>query len=125
MPKQPEATIEPLFQKPEIPLENQSSEQLQNQLLKDKALAEDLQKILNDLYDSFETSSTGVQQISIDKKYIAEVKSYKSPPSPVFTVASCVMIIIEKKQEWKDIIECMSDRNFMENIRQAQVENVS
>ena len=72
-----------IVQKLEVPLESMTKKQLEEQLKKDQALEKKIQKRINDLMDSFETSSAGVQQFKVDKKYVHEMKGFRAPPKDV------------------------------------------
>ena len=45
----------------------------------------------------------------LDKKYIAEIKSFTSPPPAVATVMSAVMIVLKKPTAWADVKKELTD----------------
>lgn len=45
----------------------------------------------------------------LDKKYIAEIKSFTSPPPDVATTMSAVMIVLQKPTSWADIKKELTD----------------
>lgn len=53
----------------------------------------------------------------MDKKFIAEVKTYSSPPQEVAMVMYAVMIILGKEPSWPSAKRELSDTNFIQRIK--------
>jgi len=49
----------------------------------------------------------------LDKKYIAEIKSFVRPPPDVATVMNAVMILFEKEPTWSSVKKELADSKFM------------
>ena len=62
---------------------------------------------------------------TLDKKYIAEIKSFNSPPADVATVMNAVMILLGKEPSWVVVKKELSDPKFMIKIRDFNKENIS
>ena len=45
----------------------------------------------------------------LDKKYIAEIKAFTSPPAAVETVMSSVMIVLQKQPDWASVKKELTD----------------
>ena len=62
---------------------------------------------------------------SLDKKYIAEVKTYSSPPQEVAMVMFAVMIILGKEATWASAKRELSDTNFIQRIKTYEKDKVT
>ena len=62
---------------------------------------------------------------SLDKKYIAEIKSMPTPPPDVATVMSSVMIVLGKDPTWLSVKKELADPKFVDKIMSFDKENLS
>lgn len=62
---------------------------------------------------------------SLDKKYIAEIKSFASPPVDVATVMSSVMIVLGKDPTWASVKKELADPKFVDKIMNFDKDNIS
>jgi len=60
----------------------------------------------------------------LDKKFIAEIKSFASPPPDVATVMSAVMIILGKDTSWAAVKKELADSQFVKKIMEFDKENI-
>lgn len=61
----------------------------------------------------------------LDKKFIAEIKSFTSPPADVATVMSAVMIVLQKDPTWLAVKKELADPNFVKKIMEFDKERIS
>ena len=61
---------------------------------------------------------------SLDKKYIAEIKSFANPPADVATVMSAVMIVLGKDPTWASVKKELANPKFVEMIMGFDKENI-
>lgn len=61
----------------------------------------------------------------LDKKYIAEIKSFSSPPPDVATVMASVMIVLGKDPTWQSVKVALADPKFVDKIMNFDKENIS
>ena len=61
---------------------------------------------------------------SLDKKYIAEIKSFTNPPADVATVMSAVMIVLGKDPTWASVKKELANPKFVEMIMSFDKENI-
>lgn len=61
----------------------------------------------------------------LDKKFIAEIKSFTSPPTDVATVMSAVMIVLQKDPTWQTVKKELADPNFVKKIMEFDKERIS
>jgi dynein heavy chain len=59
----------------------------------------------------------------LDSKSISEVKSYTTPPEPVMTVMSAVMIVLGKEPTWPTAKKMMTDSGFINTIKDYDKES--
>jgi len=60
----------------------------------------------------------------LDKKFIAEIKSFTSPPADVATVMSAVMIVLQKDPTWQTVKKELADPNFVKKIMEFDKERI-
>lgn len=60
----------------------------------------------------------------LDKKYIAEIKSFASPPPDVATVMSSVMIVLGKDPTWQSVKKELADPKFVDKIMNYDKDNI-
>jgi len=60
----------------------------------------------------------------LDKKYIAEIKSFSSPPPAVETVMSAVMTVLQKEQNWASVKKELADSNFVKKVMEFDIDNI-
>lgn len=60
----------------------------------------------------------------LDKKFIAEIKSFSSPPPDVATVMSAVMIILGKDTSWAAVKKELADSQFVKKVMEFDKENI-
>lgn len=60
----------------------------------------------------------------LDKKYIAEIKSFASPPPDVATVMYAVMVIMQKEPTWASVKKELADPKFVEKIMKFDKDNI-
>ena len=60
----------------------------------------------------------------LDKKYIAEIKSFASPPPAVETVMSAVMTVLQKEQNWASVKKELADSNFVKKVMEFDIDNI-
>lgn len=61
----------------------------------------------------------------LDKKYIAEIKSFNTPPPDVATVMNAVMIVLGKEPSWVVAKKELADSNFIKKVMDYDKENIS
>lgn len=61
---------------------------------------------------------------SLDKKYIAEIKSFTNPPPDVATVMSAVMIVLGKDPTWASVKKELANPKFVEMVMSFDKENI-
>lgn len=61
----------------------------------------------------------------LDKKYIAEIKSFNTPPPDVATVMNAVMIVLGKEPSWVVAKKELADSNFIKKVMEYDKENIS
>jgi dynein heavy chain len=61
----------------------------------------------------------------LDKKYIAEIKAFTSPPAAVETVMSAVMIVLQKAPDWASVKKELTDSQFVKKIMEYDMDNIS
>jgi dynein heavy chain len=61
----------------------------------------------------------------LDKKYIAEIKSFNTPPPDVATVMNAVMIVLGKEPSWVVAKKELADSNFIKKVMDFDKENIS
>jgi len=61
----------------------------------------------------------------LDKKYIAEIKAFNSPPADVQTTMNAVMIVLQKEPSWPSAKKELSDSNFIKKVMEFDKENIS
>lgn len=61
----------------------------------------------------------------LDKKYIAEIKAFTSPPPAVETVMSAVMIVLSKNPDWASVKKELTDSAFVKKIMDYDMDNIS
>jgi len=59
----------------------------------------------------------------LDKKFIAEIKSFTSPPPAVATVMSAVMIVLGKPTNWSDVKKELTDPKFVQKVMEYDIDN--
>lgn len=62
---------------------------------------------------------------SLDKKYIAEIKAFTSPPPAVETVMSAVMIVLGKNPDWASVKKELTDSTFVKKVMDFDMDNIS
>jgi dynein heavy chain len=60
----------------------------------------------------------------LDKKYIAEIKSFANPPADVATVMSAVMIVLGKDPTWASVKKELANPKFVDIIMQFDKESI-
>mmetsp|Transcript_20737 Transcript_20737/g.31918 ORF Transcript_20737/g.31918 Transcript_20737/m.31918 type:complete len:345 (-) Transcript_20737:3282-4316(-) len=58
----------------------------------------------------------------LDKRYIAEIKSFTSPPPDVATVMNAVMIVLQKEPSWTVVKKELADPNFVKKVMEFNPE---
>lgn len=61
----------------------------------------------------------------LDKKYIAEIKAFTTPPPDVQTTMSAVMVMFGKEPTWPVAKKEMGDSNFLKKIMEYDKDNIS
>jgi dynein heavy chain len=61
---------------------------------------------------------------SLDKKFIAEMKSLNKPPGGVDTVMDAVMVFLEKPTGWPSVKKELQDTQFLTNIMDLDKERI-
>jgi len=61
----------------------------------------------------------------LDKKYIAEIKSFTAPPPDVATVMNAVMIVFQKEATWQTVKKELADSQFVKKVTEFDKENIS
>ncbi len=61
---------------------------------------------------------------SLDKKYIAEIKSFANPPADVATVMSAVMIVLGKDPTWASVKKELANPKFVDVVMGFDKENI-
>lgn len=61
----------------------------------------------------------------LDKKYIAEIKAFTTPPPDVQTTMSAVMILLQKEPTWPSAKKELSDSSFIKKIMEFDKDNIS
>jgi len=61
----------------------------------------------------------------LEKKYIAEIKSFTAPPPDVATVMNAVMIVFQKEPTWPTVKKELADSNFVKKVMEFDKENIS
>ena len=61
----------------------------------------------------------------LDKKYIAEIKSFASPPPDVATVMNAVMIVFNKEPNWATVKKELADSQFIKKVMEFDKENIA
>jgi dynein heavy chain len=62
---------------------------------------------------------------TLDKKYIAEIKAFTTPPPDVQTTMSAVMILLQKEPTWPSAKKELSDSSFIKKIMEFDKDNIS
>lgn len=60
----------------------------------------------------------------LDKKYIAEIKAFTTPPPDVQTTMSAVMILLQKDATWASAKKELSDSSFIKKIMEFDKDNI-
>ena len=60
----------------------------------------------------------------LDKKYIAEIKSFTQPPPDVAIVMSAVMTVLKKDTAWASVKKELADSNFVKKIMEFDKDNI-
>lgn len=60
----------------------------------------------------------------LDKKYIAEIKAFTTPPPDVQTTMSAVMILLQKEPTWQSAKKELSDSSFIKKIMEFDKDNI-
>lgn len=60
----------------------------------------------------------------MDKKYIAEIKSFANPPADVATVMNAVMIVLNKEPTWASVKKELANPKFVEMVMTFDKENI-
>ena len=61
----------------------------------------------------------------LDKKYIAEIKSFPSPPQQVAMVMEAVMVILQKNTDWPSVKKELADPQFVKKIKEYDKDKIS
>lgn len=61
----------------------------------------------------------------LDKKYIAEIKAFTTPPPDVQTTMSAVMILLQKEPTWPSAKKELSDSSFIKKIMEFDKDNIN
>ena len=61
----------------------------------------------------------------LDKKYIAEIKSFPSPPPDVEMVMYAVMVILNKDATWATVKKELADPQFVKKIKEYEKDKIS
>mmetsp|Transcript_42218 Transcript_42218/g.49058 ORF Transcript_42218/g.49058 Transcript_42218/m.49058 type:complete len:715 (+) Transcript_42218:8498-10642(+) len=61
----------------------------------------------------------------LDKKYIAEIKSFPSPPAEVEMVMYAVMVILQKDATWTTVKKELADPQFVKKIKEYDKDKIS
>ena len=61
----------------------------------------------------------------LDKKYIAEIKSFNTPPPAVGTVMNAVMIVLGKEATWAVAKKELADPTFIKKVMDYDKEHIS
>ena len=86
-------------------------------------LAADADAELQKAYPALAAAQEAIE--SLDKKYIAEIKSFASPPIDVATVMSAVMIVLGKEATWMSVKKELADPKFVDRIKFFDKDNIS
>lgn len=60
----------------------------------------------------------------LDKKYIAEIKSFTSPPPAVDQVMSAVMTVLQKETGWAAVKKELTDSSFVKKIMDLDIDHI-
>lgn len=60
----------------------------------------------------------------MDKKYIAEIKAFTTPPPDVQTTMSAVMVLLQKDSTWASAKKELSDSSFIKRIMEFDKDNI-
>lgn len=60
----------------------------------------------------------------LDKKYIAEIKSFASPPPAVETVMSAVMTVLQKDVSWASVKKELADSQFVKKVMEFDIDSI-
>lgn len=61
----------------------------------------------------------------LDKQYIAEVKSFTSPPPAVGLVMSAVMIVFQKDPSWATAKKELADSSFIKKVTEFEKDSIN
>jgi len=61
---------------------------------------------------------------TLDKKYIAEIKAFTTPPADVQTTMNAVMILLQKEPTWVSAKKELSDSAFIKKIMDFDKDNI-
>lgn len=60
----------------------------------------------------------------LDKKYIAEIKSFPSPPEEVAMVMYAVMVIMSRDPTWATVKKELADPQFIKKIKEYDKDSI-
>mmetsp|Transcript_75525 Transcript_75525/g.104483 ORF Transcript_75525/g.104483 Transcript_75525/m.104483 type:complete len:117 (+) Transcript_75525:3370-3720(+) len=85
-------------------------------------LAEDAENELRKALPALQAAQDAVE--SLDKKYIAEIKSFTSPPQDVAIVMASVMICLQRDPSWPSVKKELNDPKFVDKIMNYDKDNI-
>ena len=87
------------------------------------ALAADAEQELKKAEPALIAAQQAIEML--DKKYIAEIKSFASPPPDVATVMNAVMIVFNKEPNWATVKKELADSQFIKKVMEFDKENIA
>ena len=85
-------------------------------------LAADADAELQKAYPALAAAQEALE--GLDKKYIAEIKSFVSPPADVAIVMSSVMIVLGKDPTWASVKKELADPKFVDRVINFDKDNI-